>query len=500
MNLANIILVAKREMLEILKMKSFWLTLLILPLSLALAPLLGRSIENSEPTRVTVIDQSRGTSAASLQARLEFDEAQYLLRELSQHVQRFDLQKADPNALWAGGSRWYTRADTAAFKAAGGIEAALKKIEAVAPSGTPKFKVPIHDYEFIAPPSSLLAAQGLAFDTTARALFADDPDDKNPEIIALIPKDYPADLTIKVYSANSVPGRFVTKLQDVLTVDLRTDLLAQSGVTGERAELVQNIAPKIAIDTPAPGGGAREALFVRSIVPIALSYILLMSLMLSGSWMLQGSVEERSNKLIESLLACISPEELMYGKLVGSLSVGLMMLSVWAGCAGIAAFATKGAIADMIRPALEPLSSPGIIVAIIYFFVAGYIGICAIFVAIGALVESMSEAQGYLMPVLLLIMLPIMFLLQAALSGSNGIIVQILTWVPLWTPFTVLSRLGLGMEIWELVGSGIVLALAIGVELVLVARLFRNSLLATGQKPTLAKIWSRLKRSPQGSV
>ena len=64
--------------------------------------------------------------------------------------------------------------------------------------------------------------------------------------------------------------------------------------------------------------------------------MLMMSLMLSGSWMLQGSIEERSNKLIESLLACISPEELMYGKLLGGLLVGLIMVSVWAGCAGLA--------------------------------------------------------------------------------------------------------------------------------------------------------------------
>jgi ABC-2 type transport system permease protein len=492
---ANILLVAKREMLEILKLRSFWLTLLILPLALALGPLLGQAGENNEPTRVTVIDRSGGTSVKSLEARLELDETQYLLRELSQYVQRFELQDADPDAIWSITGRWYTPKDVAAFQTAGGIDQALNKIEAVTPSGTPKFKVPPHDFKLITAPASLLSAQGEAFDKAARSLFATDPDDKNPEIIALIPAGYPADLKIMVFSANRVPGRFVTKLQEVLTVELRTRLLAEAGISSERAALVQSIAPAIATDTPAPGVGARETLLVRSIVPLALSYILMMSLMLSGSWMLQGSIEERSNKLIESLLACISPEELMYGKLLGSLSVGLMMVSVWAGCAGVAAFATHGAISDMIRPALEPISSPGIIAVIIYFFIAGYVGICAIFVAIGSLVDSMSEAQGYLMPVLLLIVLPITFLLQAILAGNDGIIVQILTWIPLWTPFTVLARLGLGMETWELVGSGIVLAVAIAAELALVARLFRESLLATGQKPTFSKLLQRLKRS-----
>jgi ABC-type Na+ efflux pump permease subunit len=497
MNAANILLVAKREMMQILKMRSFWLTLLILPVMLAIGPLLGETLENSEPTRVVVIDRSDASAAEALEARCAADETQYLLRELSRYVQRHGLEAADRSAVWAQQGRWYTPQDVAAFEAGGGIDAALKAIAAVRPEGVPEFEVPAHDYSFIDPPGALVSAQGEAFSDAARRLLADESDDNAPEIIVLIPQAYPADITIGIYAADDVPGRFVTKLQEVLTADMRTRLLAESGITGERAALVQTIAPAIAVDTPPPGGGAREVLLVRSIVPIALAYVLMMSLLLSGSWMLQGSVEERSNKLIESLLACISPEELMYGKLLGGLVVGLMMISVWAGCAGVAAFATQGAISDMIRPALEPISSPGIIAAIIFFFVAGYIMISAIFVAIGSMADSMSEAQGYMMPVLLLILLPITFLLQAIILGNDGIIVQILTWVPLWTPFAVLARLGQGIEAWELIGSGIVLAAAIAAELVLVGRLFRASLLASGQKPTLRKVLERFRRAPE---
>jgi hypothetical protein len=41
------------------------------------------------------------------------------------------------------------------------------------------------------------------------------------------------------------------------------------------------------------------------------------------------------------------------------------------------------------------------------------------------------------------------------------------------------------------------LAAAIAIELVFVARLFRESLLASGQKLTFAKIAQRLKQSPE---
>ena len=120
------------------------------------------------------------------------------------------------------------------------------------------------------------------------------------------------------------------------------------------------IAPALAISTPPPGGGAREAMLVRSILPLAASYLLMMSLMLSGSWMLQGTVEERSNKLLETVLACISPEELMYGKLLGTIArrpvddprLGRVRR-------GRRLTRRTASIADLIRPALDPLTLAG---------------------------------------------------------------------------------------------------------------------------------------------
>ena len=378
------------------------------------------------------------------------------------------------------------------------MDAAIERIDAVRAEGVPEFEPDPASYDFIDAPESLSGLEGEAFADAAQTLF--DSDDENaPEMVVLIGADYPQDTRVGLFSANQPRTSFVTGLQDTLTADLRTRLLAKRGISGAEAIAVQSAVPAIAVSTPPPGGGAREAMLVRSIVPLALAYILMMSLMLSGSWMLQGSVEERSNKLLESLLACIRPEELMYGKLLGSLAVGLLMIAVWAACAGVAAFMTQGAIADMIRPALEPVSSPGAIFTILYFFIAGYIGISAIFVAIGAMVDSMSEAQGYLMPVLLAILLPITFLLQTIIAGKDGLLVELLTWIPLWTPFAVLARLGMGIETWVLIGTGILLAVTIAVQMVFIGRLFRASLLATGQKPTLKRLLERFRKPAEAA-
>jgi ABC-type Na+ efflux pump permease subunit len=223
----------------------------------------------------------------------------------------------------------------------------------------------------------------------------------------------------------------------------------------------------------------------------------MISLMLSGSWMLQGTVEERSNKLLETVLACVSPQELMYGKLLGTAGVGLFMIAVWIGCGVFAAYATQGAISDMIRPALDPLTSPGTILALIYFFVVGYVTIAVLFLAIGAMSDSMRDAQGYLMPVLLVILLPITILMQAVVAGNTGgVLLEVLTWVPIWTPFAVLARLGLGIPTWEVIGTAVLLGVFTAAEMVLLGRLFRASLLAQGQRPNLREVISRMRAVP----
>ena len=125
--------------------------------------------------------------------------------------------------------------------------------------------------------------------------------------------------------------------------------------------------------------------------------------------------------------------------------------------------------------------------------------ISVLFLAIGAMSDSMRDAQGYLMPVIMLILLPITVLMQAVLAGgTGGVLMEVLTWVPIWTPFAVLARLGLGIPTWEVVATGTMLAAFTALELVMLGRLFRESLLAQGQRPSLAEIAARIRRGRAG--
>lgn len=491
----RILIVAAREFRQITGTRSFWLTLLILPIALAIGPLAQRFMGRGEPDRIMVIDRTGGGVAAAIGHRLALDDGRDQLTALSRYVARRHLDHIDPAAPWASHDRWYGDVEVERFLAGGGLPAALRRLRAAAPADMKGFTPPEPDATLVTPPPAIASVADARLDTALQPLLHPaDKATKPVDAVVLVPASFGASPLVRLWTGGTPPSHFVAGLQDVLTDTLRGRFLAAHGLSPQEAAAAGAIAPTLAISTPPPGSGARERMLVRSVLPLAAAYMLMMSLMLSGSWMLQGTVEERSGKLLEKVLACVSPEELMLGKLAGLLGVGLSMIAVWIGCGLVAAYAGQGAIADFVRPALEPLTSPGVVAAMIYFFVVGYVSSAVFFLGIGIMSDSMRDAQGYLTPTILVLILPITVLMQAVLAGRGGIGLEVLTWVPIWTPFAVLARLGLGIPAWEVIGAGTVLALFVAIELTFLGRLFRASVLASGEKPTLRKLAARIAR------
>lgn len=486
----TILLIAAREFRQIAATRSFWITLLIIPVALAIQPVASHFMTKPHTETVMLIDHS-GKAAPAITHALHLEEQRRLLTALSRYSERHGLDRADRGAPWAQHDLYYSDADVEAFVRAGGVEHATQVMKRAAPADTPPFESPDPDYRIVSTPPDIARA-------TLPELARIFPDLTNPprkeqgrsplDYAIYVPADFGSDRSpVQIWSDGQPPADLMGALQDTLTRALRLRFLEAHGVSPAAAETASRIAPSIAVNRPVQGEG-QEKVMIRSILPLLVSYLLLMSLMLSGSWMLQGTVEERSNKLIETVLACVSPDELMYGKLLGTVAVGLTMVAAWVACAIGAAFATQGMIADFMRPALAPLAHPGVALAMIYYFLAGYLMISMIFLTIGAMSDSFRDAQSYLSPIMLLIAMPYAIIAQAVLRDPSGLAVRIMSWIPIYTPFTMLARLGAGVAWWEVIGCAITLALFVVVEFVLLARVFRASLLGAGSKPNLARI------------
>ena len=221
----------------------------------------------------------------------------------------------------------------------------------------------------------------------------------------------------------------VDLIQQERTHQLRMTLLAANGISPAAAARIENLEAPVAVTAP-PQGGGRSRMMVRSIVPLALVYLLLTAALITGGMMLQGVIEERSNRLLEAVLACVEPRELMLGKLLGLGGVGLTIIAAWIGCALLAAFSVQGVVADYLRPSLAALSQPWMIPVLAFYFFSGYLMLAMLYLTIGSLSNSMQDAQAYLMPVTMIIIVPVFMMMSVVIRNPSGWLPSVMSWIP----------------------------------------------------------------------
>jgi ABC-2 type transport system permease protein len=474
----RILLVAHRDFLQITSTRAFKITLLILPLMLGLV-MLGTSFLRPSPTSAYIMADASGNLGPAIERRVKLDYQRQVLRDLSAYAARWKL----PQPGQDHGNYQTDDAAVEVFIAQGGAEGALRRMHP--PASAARFKPQPPPYLRLPVPKDVPVDRGAdAFGRAIVPYLANDietPQGKRPLAVAFYFSDRgPARLWTNGRKGNDL----IDAIQKELTRQVRTELLAANGVTQAAASRIEAVeAPMAIVVSPAAGG--RSEVMLRSFVPLALAYLLLIAALITGGMMLQGVIEERSNRLLEAVLACIEPRELMYGKLLGLGGVGLTIIAAWIGCALLAAFAVEGAVADYLRPSLEALNQPWMIPVLAFYFFCGYLMLAMLYLTIGSISNSMQDAQAYLMPVTMTVLLPVMLMVNAIIQNPSGWLPRAMSWIPLYTPFAMLARLGSGVRPVEILGTGLLLVVFVTLELMLLGRVFRANLLNAGQPPKL---------------
>lgn len=483
----NILLVAAREYKQIASTRGFWVMLLVLPVVIGISQVAGRFFQLERNSAYVLVDQS-GQYEQAIDRRLMLNYQRIELSAFSAYVQRWGLASVKPDAVWAKGERWFSDAQIEQFVAEGGIEAGATLVNPHRPKEAPAYDIDPPPYLRAPLPAGITTtdgpdaiAAGLAGNLTGEI---ETPQGKRPLALAVfIPAEVSTTTPVRMWTNGAPNTTLVDNVRNEITRLQRAKALETSGLTPEVAAAITSITTPIDLSAP-PQGSGREQVMIRSALPLALVYLLLVTVMTTGSMMLQGVIEERSNKLLESILAAIRPADLMYGKLIGLGAIGLTILGVWVGAAVGAALAVQGMVADIVKPSLSAIE-PWMFGAMLFYFLAGYLIISMLYLAIGALSNSLQDAQSYLMPVIMLIMLPVIFMMVSVIQQPNGVFPAIMSWIPLYTPFAMLARLGAGVSVIEVLGTGAMLAAFVVVEMILLGRLFQASLLRTGQPPKL---------------
>lgn len=477
-----LLLVAAREFRQIIATRSFWITLLILPAALIASQFAARFIAKPVGSAYVLVDES-GRYAPAIEQRLQLIHDRQVLTELAAYAARWGIR---PQGAWAAGSHGVSEAEIAGFEATGGVAGAEAQIGRVKPKDAPDFRPSPPEFIALPPPAGVITDQGPArFGATLA------PHQKGEVATAFGSRPLtlgvyiPADLggaggPIRMFTNGRADAELIEQVRGAVSQVLRVQSLRASGIDLAALAKAESVSAPISVSAP-PGGSGRDSLALRSALPLAIAYVLMIAIVISGAWLLQSLLEERSNKLLEAVLACVTPDDLLFGKLLGVFGVTILMVAVWTAGAAIAAFAFHGVIAQMVKPALGLLSSPWIPFAIAYYFLAGYLCMAMLYLAVGSVSENMRDAQGYLTPMIVGITLPFVLVVNAVLRNPDGLLPRVLSWIPFYSPFAMLARLGSGVSPWEVAGSGAVLAAFVALEMAAIGRLFRANLLRAGQ-------------------
>jgi ABC-2 type transport system permease protein len=494
-----ILLVAMRDYCQIAATRSFRITLLFLPLIFALS-FMAQSFLRPPATSAYVLVDANGAYGAQIDRRVELDYQRQVLSDLAAYSHRWNVSTADQKAMWAARQGWYSNAQVAAFVAAGGADAALRRIKPLLPADASAFAPAARPFVKVAPPPDVPADRGAGRFGAAMAPYLHGnltaTSGKLPLALAIyIPSDFGwPGVPLRLWTTGLANAALIDSVRDELTQALKLRAFRARGLSVADTAQIEAMVVPLDVAQP-PSGTGRGQMMVRSLVPLALTYLLLITAFITGGMMLQGIIEERSNRLLESVLACIRPNQLMFGKLLGLGAIGLTVMAVWVGCALGAAYFQQGFIADYLRPSLAMLQ-PWMVAAMMFYFIAGYLIVSMAFMAIGSVSNSMQDAQAYLMPVMMTLMLPVILMMGSIFSNPGGALPRVMSWIPIYTPFTMLMRLGNGVSLAELLGTGALLIVFVAVELFALGRVFQASLLNTGQPPKLSALFKLMFQQP----
>jgi len=260
---------------------------------------------------------------------------------------------------------------------------------------------------------------------------------------------------------------------------MRDRRLAALGVPLEALEAAQTLAPKVTSFSPRAEGAGEVALRDRlpGIVGFAAAF-LLWSMILTGAGILLNSViEEKSNRVLEVLLASASASEIMFGKILGVAGVTLTVLMVWASVGGAGLIAVNPTVAADIGAVLF---GKGLVFYFGFYLIGGYLLYAAIFIAVGAFCETTREAQTLLGPVMALLTIPIVFMTQA-IRRPDSPLLEALSWIPPFTPFLMTARAASEPPLLQVIGTGTLMLATVGVVVWLAGRAFRVGALSTGK-------------------
>ncbi|MBA4375706.1 MAG: hypothetical protein C0401_05985 [Anaerolinea sp.] len=223
------------------------------------------------------------------------------------------------------------------------------------------------------------------------------------------------------------------------------------------------------------------------LLPLLAGVLFIIAVNVSGGYLLQAVVEEKENRTMEILVTSVSPDQLMAGKVVGNLMVGLTELAIWI------VFTVIGLT---IAPLFFDIGAPPpisltYILLLVGTLLPAFVMVAAAMGAIGSTATEMREAQQIAGWFTLPIVVPFWFV-TPIMFNPNGSLAVWLSLFPLTAPIALpLRAVFTDVPWWQIVTTITLLCALAYFSLWLSGRVFRIGMLRYGKKVSLKEAFKR---------
>uniref|UniRef100_UPI0039EB140D ABC transporter permease n=1 Tax=Clostridium perfringens TaxID=1502 RepID=UPI0039EB140D len=299
----------------------------------------------------------------------------------------------------------------------------------------------------------------------------------NSDYKALLEVSTGKDVSGKLY-VNELPGDSLMKKINVILNDTKFAFsMEKFNITPEE---YANIMTPANLDVVQTGNASHE----RMILVYALVFGIYMITLTFGAMVANSVIEEKSNRIMETLITMAKPMELFFGKVLGVCAVGLTQIGVILG-AGLIMLKTSGT-------SLEVLSSlnlnASIIFAFIAYFLLGYLTFSMLYAAVASLATSPQDVNSS-MGAITLIFVGVFLLAMNCMFNIESTLAKVFSYVPFASPLIMFERIVLSkvtfveILITTLINLGFIILVGF-----FSSKLYKKGTLHYGKKASLIKI------------
>lgn len=237
--------------------------------------------------------------------------------------------------------------------------------------------------------------------------------------------------------------------------------------------------------------------------------LMYMFIFIYGAQIMQGIIEEKTSKVVEVIVSSVRPFQLMMGKIIGLASVGLLQFLIWIILMSTLTFGVLGYFgidppqqqamqqmapevaaqqaavnSNVISGINEALNLPWafILFNFLFYFLGGYLIYGALFAAVGSAVDSPAEAQQFMFPITIPLLISYMSLFMFILKDPHGTVSVWLSIIPFTSPIAMMGRIGFEVPLWQLVLSMVLLIAGFIFTTWVAGRIYRVGILMSGTK------------------